>query len=160
MNFAKLLSATALVTALALPAMAETSAVTTGTTADSSTGISLDDTVNAALDGSLGAAVTADSTMPAVTADAAAIEEAATTITGKSVMSADDKVIGSVETAEADANGNLMLVIDVADEVKTEVGKFSIVVSADVATKGDLKLKWTEAELASSLDAKAAASNG
>jgi hypothetical protein len=34
------------------------------------------------------------------------------------------------------------------------------VVSADVAAKGDLKLKWTEADLATSLDAKAAASNG
>jgi len=164
----KLLAATAMVAALGAPAMA------LDVNAGAGVGITLHDNNGhnggpdtSGLDLSLdGNAAVADSSKgnADVSADAAAnvdvaadADERAARFLGRSVISADGQVIGTVSQSRATADGGAEVVVALADGIQSEARQFSLDLAAEVSADADLKLGWTQAELLTNLDAQAKA---
>lgn len=130
----KLFAATALVSALAMPAFAQDVMIDLGR--DVTLGVAADGTVES------GAAV--DGAEVAVAAD----------FTGKSVMSSDGVLIGHVLSAEDNVDGDMKVIVTLDGEGTGDLmGKsFAVVVAAD--TSEEVKLGWTQAELMAAITAQ------
>lgn len=160
----KLLATSAIVVALGAPAMA----LDVNTTADLGAGITLHDN-NRHNGGPDSSGIDLSLRNDTATADlnanvtgnaqvAASAEERASRFLGKSVISSEGVVIGTVSQARANADGGTEVVVALADGIRTEARQFTLDLAANVSADSDLKLGWTQAELVSELNAQARAS--
>jgi hypothetical protein len=132
----KLFATTALISALAAPALAEGA---------------LGLTIDLGLDPELSMAAPDAEATPITEADAAAL-------TGRAVVTSDGVLIGHVSEAEpaSDTAGAVRMVVLIDGEAEAEqVGQsFAVVVAADPAAEGDVTLNWTQEELMASIAAQ------
>jgi hypothetical protein len=154
----RLLAATALIVALGTPALA----LDLNASNEIGVGINLHDnnshnggTDTSGIDQSLsnGTAVEGNADV-AVNA-----EERAGKFIGKSVISADGQVIGTISQAQATAEGSTEVVVSLAEAIEAETRLFRLDLAAEVSADSDLRLAWTEAQLMTALQAQAE-SNG
>lgn len=119
---------------------------------------------------------TGESTMltvvpPAVSSDATSTDTTASTDTtgtantdvlspdndkfaGSTVVSADGMKVGAVRAVNMNADGSMMVFVDLDQTVTSKAKAFSINLAANTQADGSLQLGWTQAELVAALDAQ------
>ena len=73
---------------------------------------------------------------------------------GNTVVSADGMKLGAVRAVNMNADGSMMVFVDLDPTVTSKAQAFSINLAANTQADGSLQLGWTQAELVAALDAQ------
>ena len=73
---------------------------------------------------------------------------------GSTVVSADGMKVGAVRAVNMNADGSMMVFVDLDQTVTSKAKAFSINLAANTQADGSLQLGWTQAELVAALDAQ------
>jgi len=129
-------------TSVALTAVPDVAASTTTTTTN---GTTTEGTV--AADGTTGhAAATGTGVTSKMNAD----------FQGSTVISADGMTVGKVRIVTDNADGSLLVWVDLDPTIKAKAHTFTLNIAADSQADGSLLLGWTQADLVAALDAQIA----